>query len=173
MQGNLKLCLMLKTMNSKVDVNFKVNGREVRVSVTPETSLLDALRENLNLRGTKAGCRTGECGACTVILDGRPVNACMVFAVQMEGREVETIEALSHGDRLHPIQEAFVEEGAVQCGFCIPGMIMSTKALLDSDPSPDRDKIKESLSGNLCRCTGYQKIFQAVEKAAEKIRAST
>lgn len=172
MQGNPDRRQMVKPMNSKIDVNFKVNGKMARVSVTPETSLLDALRENLNLRGTKSGCRTGECGACTVILDGKPVNACMVFAVQMEGREVVTIEALSDGDRIHPIQEAFIEEGAVQCGFCIPGMIMSAKALLDENQNPDREQIMTALSGNLCRCTGYQKIARAVEKAAEKIRAS-
>jgi carbon-monoxide dehydrogenase small subunit len=153
-------------------VTFRVNGSQVTVEVPPDRPLLDVLREDLHLPGTKSGCRTGECGACTVILDGKPVNSCMVFAAQMEGREVLTIESLSDGDSIHPIQQAFIEEGAVQCGFCIPGMVMSAKSLLDRSPEPCRDEIREALSGNLCRCTGYQKIFQAVESASLKMKAS-
>lgn len=156
--------------NNRVTVKFKVNGATVCVNTPPDRSLLDVLREDLKLTGTKGGCRTGECGACTVILDGKPVNSCMVFAAQMEGRKVLTIEGLSKDGELHPIQQAFVEKGAVQCGFCIPGMIMSSKALLDSNPDPSEMEIKKALSGNLCRCTGYQKIFNAVKKAAQILR---
>ena len=163
----------LMNSNEKICLSFKVNNREVTVRVNPNASLLDVLREELKLTGTKSGCRTGECGACTVILYGKPVNSCMVFAVQVEGRHVTTIEGLSQGDEIHPIQQAFIDEGAVQCGFCIPGMIMSTRALLDENPSPRRDEIREALSGNLCRCTGYQKIFSAVETAAKTMKTSS
>jgi aerobic carbon-monoxide dehydrogenase small subunit len=153
----------------KIEISFKINGKAVRVKTDPGKPLLDVLREELFLTGTKEGCRTGECGACTVILDGKAVNSCMVFAGQMEGREVVTIEGLAQGKELHPIQKAFINEGAVQCGFCIPGMIMSTKVLLDSNPTPDDAEIKEALAGNLCRCTGYRKIIRAVKVAAENL----
>jgi aerobic carbon-monoxide dehydrogenase small subunit len=158
-----------KHMN-KIDISFIVNGKSVKVSVLPDRTLVDILREDLKLTGTKAGCRGGECGACTVIMDGKPVNSCLVFAGQLEGKQILTIEGLSKGEEVHPIQQAFIEEGAVQCGFCIPGMIMTTKALLDVNPEPDDKTVRESLSGNLCRCTGYSKIFKAVRKASKKLR---
>jgi aerobic carbon-monoxide dehydrogenase small subunit len=165
-----KIFLSKSNKMSKVDIFFIVNGNSVKISVLPDKTLVDVLREDLKLTGTKAGCRGGECGACTVIMDGKPVNSCLVFAGQLEGKEVLTIESLSKGEEVHPIQQAFIEEGAVQCGFCIPGMIMTTKALLDSNPEPAEVEIKEALSGNLCRCTGYIKIFKAVKKASEKLR---
>ncbi|GFN22313.1 MAG: (2Fe-2S)-binding protein [Thermoanaerobacteraceae bacterium] len=149
--------------------NLKVNGREIQVQAPPGITLLELLREYLSLTGTKEGCGKGECGACTVLVDGMAVNACLFPAAKAEGREVTTIEGLARGEELHPLQEAFISEGAVQCGFCTPGMIMSAKALLDREPHPSREQIKEALSGNLCRCTGYVKIVQAVEKAAEAL----
>jgi len=156
-------------MINKIDISFKVNGKAVCVTVPPDKPLIDVLREDLKLTGTKAGCRTGDCGACTVIMDGKTVNSCLVFAGQLEGREVVTIESLSQNGNLHPLQQAFIDEGAVQCGFCIPGMIMSSKSLLDKNPNPTEDEIKEALAGNLCRCTGYQKIITAVKTAARRM----
>ncbi|MGI9953264.1 (2Fe-2S)-binding protein [Moorellaceae bacterium AZ2] len=149
--------------------NLKVNGQEMQVEAPPSITLLALLREYLGLTGTKEGCGKGECGACTVLVDGMPVNSCLLPAAKVEGREVVTIEGLARGEKLHPLQEAFISEGAVQCGFCTPGMIMSAKALLDREPHPTREQIKEALSGNLCRCTGYVKIVQAVEKAAQAL----
>jgi len=128
------------------------------------------LREELGMKGTKKGCDSGHCGACTVIMDGKTINACLVLAVQADGKEILTIEGLSSGGKLHPLQEAFVEEGAVQCGFCVPGMILSAKALLDEKDDPSEEEIREALSGNLCRCTGYVKIIKAVQKAATLMR---
>ncbi|QGP91191.1 Nicotinate dehydrogenase small FeS subunit [Neomoorella glycerini] len=149
---------------------LKVNGQEYQVEAPADITLLELLRENLGLTGTKEGCGKGECGACTVILDGQAVNSCLVPAAKAEGSEVLTIEGLAPpGGQLHPLQEAFISEGAVQCGFCTPGMIMSAKALLDQNPRPTREEIKVALSGNLCRCTGYAKIITAVEKAAVMI----
>ena len=133
-------------------------------------TLLDFLREDLGLKGTKRGCDSGQCGACTIIMDGKTVNACLILAIQADGKEILTIEGLSSGGRLHPLQEAFVEEGAVQCGFCVPGMILSAKALLDEKKDPSEGEIREALSGNLCRCTGYVKIIKAVQKAAALMR---
>jgi len=133
-------------------------------------TLLDFLREELGLKGTKRGCDSGQCGACTIIMDGKTMNACLVLAIQADGKEILTIEGLSSGGRLHPLQEAFVEEGAVQCGFCVPGMILSAKALLDEKKDPSEGEIREALSGNLCRCTGYVKIIKAVQKAAALMR---
>jgi len=133
-------------------------------------TLLDFLREDLGLKGTKRGCDSGQCGACTIIMDGKTVNACLILAIQADGKEILTIEGLSSGGRLHPLQEAFVEEGAVQCGFCVPGMILSAKALLDEKKDPSGEEIREALSGNLCRCTGYVKIIKAVQKAAALMR---
>jgi len=147
-----------------------LNGKAVRVETPPAFTLLRLLRERLGLTGTKPGCERGECGACTVLLDGEPVNSCLILAPQVEGREVLTIEGLADGDKLNPIQEAFIEKSAVQCGYCIPGMIMSATALLDTNPEPSRDEIKTAISGNLCRCTGYTKIIRAIEVAAERIR---
>jgi len=152
-------------------VRFTVNGRAASVEADAEMRLLDALREELHLTGTKEGCGEGECGACTVLLDGRPVNSCLVLAVQVEGRDVLTIEGVAGGPRLHPIQQAFVETGAVQCGFCTPAFILSTYALLRDHPTPSEDEILTALEGNLCRCTGYAKIVEAVKLAAARLAA--
>lgn len=151
-------------------IQFIVNGRQVERETNAETRLLDLLREGLHLTGTKEGCGEGECGACTVLLDGRAVNSCLVLAPQVDGKEVLTIEGLAKGDKLHPIQRAFVEKGAVQCGFCTPGFIMSTYALLEENPSPNDEEILSALEGNLCRCTGYTKIIEAVRYAARLMR---
>lgn len=127
--------------------------------------LLDVLREVLGLTGTKEGCGEGECGACTVLVDGKPVDSCLVLIGQVQGRAITTIEGLSNGKELHPLQQAFIDEGAIQCGYCTPGMILAAKALLDSNPNPGEEEIRRSISGNLCRCTGYQKIIKAVQAA--------
>ncbi|MEN6369549.1 MAG: (2Fe-2S)-binding protein [Thermotogota bacterium] len=150
-------------------VRFTVNGRAVSVEADAEMRLLDALRDELHLTGTKEGCGEGECGACTVLLDGHPVNSCLVLAVQVEGRGILTIEGLADGPRLHPIQQAFVDAGAVQCGFCTPGFVMSTYALLREHPTPSDEEILTALEGNLCRCTGYVKIVDAVKRAAVQL----
>ena len=144
-------------------INMTINGRAYEVAVAPNKTLGDLIRYDLGLTGTKKGCDTGDCGACTVILNGDPVNSCLVLAVQANGAEIETIEGLSTKDGLHPLQEAFVEKGAIQCGYCSPGMIMSAKNLLDKNSNPTGQEIREGISGNLCRCTGYQKIFEAIE----------
>lgn len=149
---------------------IKINGRTRVFDIPPQTLLLNLLREELDLTGTKYGCGIGECGACTVLLDGDPVLACMTLAVDCDGKSVETVEGLSDGYKLHPIQESYIDEGAVQCGFCTPGFIMTTKALLDENPSPPEDEIREYLKGNICRCTGYVNIVKAVQSAAEKMR---
>jgi aerobic carbon-monoxide dehydrogenase small subunit len=156
----------------QVLIELHVNQVPCRLTVDPSTTLLEVLRRDLGLKGTKRGCDQGHCGACTVILDGKAVNACMVLAVQADGKRVTTIEGLSSGDRLHPLQEAFVEEGALQCGFCTPGMILSAKALLDKARDPSEQEIREALSGNLCRCSGYVTIVKAVRKAAVAVRTS-
>ena len=145
-----------------------VNGRNVTVEINANELLVDVLRDRLGLIGTKVGCNEGECGACTVIMDGGPVLSCLIPALRAQGRQITTIEGLSDGDALHPLQQAFVEHGAVQCGYCIPGFIMSAKALLDTNPHPDREEIKEAIAGNLCRCTGYVKIIEAIEAVAEQ-----
>lgn len=147
-----------------------LNGRTREFDVPPNTLLLNLLRDELNLTGAKYGCGIGECGACTVLLDGEAVLGCMTLAVDCDGKSVETIEGLSNGDRLHPIQESYIEEGAVQCGFCTPGFIMTTKALLEENPDPDEREIREYLKGNICRCTGYVNIVKAVQSAVEKSR---
>ena len=145
---------------------MRVNGEQREADVWPGESLLFALRERLGLPGSKNACEQGECGSCSVLLDGRLVCACLVLAAQADGHEVVTVEGLAGGDRLHRVQEAFVEAGAVQCGFCTPGLVVATADLLDRHPQPGEDEIREALSGNLCRCTGYQKIFDAVRIAA-------
>ncbi|MBC7081960.1 MAG: (2Fe-2S)-binding protein [Firmicutes bacterium] len=152
-------------------MSFKVNGGAVEVEVSAEDRLIDVLREGLRLTGTKEGCGIGECGACTVLLDGKPVNSCLVPALQVEGREVETVEGLAKDGRLHPLQEAFIEHTAVQCGFCTPGMLMAAAALLRENPDPTREDIARAISGNLCRCTGYHQIMSAIESAARRMRA--
>jgi len=151
----------------KVELAFVVNGDPVRLEVAPHATLLEVLREQLELTGTKYGCGEGECGACSVILDGRVVNSCLVLALECAGSEVLTIEGLAANGRLHPIQQAFVDHGAIQCGFCTPGMIMATHALLQAHPAPTEEQIKRGLEGNLCRCTGYRKIIDAVLSLAQ------
>ena len=158
---------MMKTM-----IQLTVNGEVFEVAVEPNRTLLQVLREDLGFTGTKHGCGLGDCGACTVHLDGKPVNSCLVLAVQANGREVLTIEGLAENGKLHPIQQAFVDHGAIQCGFCSPGMILSAKALLDENPRPTEREIRTAISGNLCRCTGYQKIVEAVQSAAEAIEGT-
>jgi carbon-monoxide dehydrogenase small subunit len=151
-------------------VKLTVNGETYEVLVEPNSTLLDLLRDHLRLTGTKRGCDAGDCGSCTVLMDGKPVNACLVLALKAEGREIITIEGLSGGTtKLHPIQEAFIEQGAIQCGFCTPGMILSAKALLDRNPRPTEEEIRAGIAGNLCRCTGYEKIVEAIKAATEKI----
>jgi len=152
----------------KIDIT--VNGRKRRFDVEPNKLLLNLVRDNLYLTGTKYGCGIGECGACTVHLDGEAVLACMVLAVDADGRRVDTIEGVAVGNKLDPVQEAYVEEGAIQCGFCTPGFVMTTKALLAEKPDPSEAEIREYLKGNMCRCTGYVNIVKAVQSAAEKIR---
>jgi carbon-monoxide dehydrogenase small subunit len=144
-------------------IKLTVNDREIEIAVEPNISLTDLIRYELGLTGTKKGCETGDCGACTVLLDGIPVNSCLVLAVQAHGARVETIEGLETENGLQPIQDAFVEHGAIQCGFCSPGMILSAKHLLDKNPNPDESEIRAAISGNLCRCTGYQKIIEAIK----------
>jgi carbon-monoxide dehydrogenase small subunit len=148
-------------------ITLKVNDREYDLVIPVNRTLTQVLRENLMLTGTKHGCSLGDCGSCTVLMDGQPVNSCLVLAVEAEGHEILTIEGLSEEGKLHPIQQAFVEHGSIQCGFCSPGMILSAKALLDKNPTPAKSEIREALSGNLCRCTGYQKIVDAIESLAK------
>ncbi|TRO54408.1 (2Fe-2S)-binding protein [Candidatus Bathyarchaeota archaeon] len=151
-------------------IQITINGRQRGFDVEPSKLLLNLLREDLGLTGAKYGCGIGECGACTVHVDGEPVLGCMTLAVDCDGRSVETIESLSDGTELHPIQQAYLDEGAVQCGFCTPGFIMTTKALLGENPEPSETEIREYLKGNLCRCTGYVNIVKAVQKAAQDMR---
>jgi carbon-monoxide dehydrogenase small subunit len=156
-------------MANKVRVTTIINGHPVDFLCEPYQSLLECLREVLGLTGTKEGCSDGNCGACAVLLDGQLVNSCLVLGVEIEGREVTTIEGLASGGGLHPIQQAFVEIGAIQCGFCTPGMILATKALLDREPQPSEERIRVWLAGNLCRCTGYDKVVRAVQLAADRM----
>jgi carbon-monoxide dehydrogenase small subunit len=149
--------------------DFKINGWPYEVIVTPNTTLYELLRD-LPLTGTKLSCGVGECGSCTVLVGGKPTLACSTLAIAVRGKEILTIEGLPRGDQLHPLQQAFVDEGAIQCGFCTPGMIMMAKALLDENPNPTREEVKEGLGGNLCRCTGYVKIIDAIMASAEKMR---
>ena len=150
-------------------IRITLNGEEVDVFFAPYKTLLEVLREDLGHTGTKHGCELGECGACAVILDGKPVLSCLVLAVECDGREVETVEGLVSDGNLHPLQEAFADLGGAQCGYCTPGILLTAKSLLDENPHPSRDQIREALSGNLCRCTGYLQIFDAVEAAMIEI----
>jgi aerobic-type carbon monoxide dehydrogenase small subunit (CoxS/CutS family) len=154
-----------------MEIEITVNGRKRRFDVEPNKLLLNLVRDELYLTGTKYGCGIGECGACTVLLDGEAVQSCMVLAVDADGKSVETIEGVADGDKLDPIQEAYIEEGAIQCGFCTPGFIMTTKALLKENPDPSEAEIREYLKGNYCRCTGYVNIIKAVQSAARKLRS--
>jgi carbon-monoxide dehydrogenase small subunit len=148
-------------------ITFTVNGRSYEVAVEPRWTLLELVREELRLTGSKEGCGTGDCGACSMTVDGRLVTSCLMLAAQADGREVVTVEGLATNGRLHPVQQAFIDAGGVQCGFCTPGMIMAAKSLLDRNPSPTLEQVREGLAGNLCRCTGYAKIYEAVMQAAE------
>lgn len=151
----------------KMTINFIVNGQEYDLVIPVNRTLTQVLRENLRLTGTKQGCAVGDCGSCTVLLNGLPVNSCLVLAVEADGQEITTIEGLAKDEQLHPIQQAFVEHGGIQCGFCTPGMILSSKALLDKNPTPTEHEIREAISGNLCRCTGYQKIVESIAAAGK------
>lgn len=158
-------------MSPEITLQLQVNGNTYEVPAYPAERLLDVLRDRLGLTGAKEGCGTGQCGACTVLLDGRPVASCMVFAADAEGCEVTTIEGLAPPAQLHPLQAAFLQHGAVQCGFCTPGMVLAAKALLDRNPNPTDEEILRALAGNLCRCTGYRKILQAIRSVARPRRS--
>lgn len=156
-----------------VEITLNVNGIDYHAKVKPNTTLLELIREDLKLMGTKKGCDSGHCGTCTVIMDGKAINSCLVLAVQADKKKIVTIEGLLVNGNLHPLQKAFIDEGAVQCGFCTPGMILSAKALLDEVKDPSEDMIKVAVSGNICRCTGYVKIIKAVKKASKEISTNT
>jgi len=148
------------------EIILKVNGTNYKVNIEPWRTLIEVLRENLGLTGTKKSCNEGECGACTVMMDGKPVASCLVLAMDAQGKEIVTIEGISEGEKLHPIQEAFLKYGAIQCGFCTPGMVMSAKAFLDENPKPTSAEVRKAISGNLCRCTGYQHIVDSIMAAS-------
>ena len=156
-------------MRHSVLHSLTVNGEPVEVSFAPYKTLLEVLREDLGLTGTKHGCELGECGACAVLVDGEPRLSCLVLALECQGKAIETVEGLADGAALHPLQTAFADLGAAQCGYCTPGILMTAKALLEHEPNPSRERIKEAISGNLCRCTGYQQIFEAIEEAAKRM----
>jgi carbon-monoxide dehydrogenase small subunit len=156
-----------------VHLTLRVNGEEQQVSFAPYKTLLEVLREDLGLTGTKHGCELGECGACAVLVDGEAVLSCLVLALECEGRSVQTVEGLASGTRLHPLQAAFADLGGSQCGYCTPGMLMTAKALLDNEPNPSRERIKEAIAGNICRCTGYNQIVEAIESAAAELREAS
>ena len=152
-----------------LNIRLRVNGRRHAAKIDPAASLLDFLRDTLGYKGVKICCNTGECGACTVLFNGKPVNSCVVLAADATGAEIVTVEGLAEGDRLHPVQQAFIDTGAVQCGYCTPGFIISVKALLDRTTNPTPEEIEEAVSGNICRCTGYAKIVDAIHLAADRI----
>ncbi len=152
---------------AEILISFELNGKFIEIEAPPHWTLLRLLREKLGLTGAKEGCGIGECGACTVLMDGKPVNACLILAPKAEGRNIETIEGLGSQDSLHPLQQSFIDHGAVQCGFCTPGILMSAKAFLDEKPRPTKEEVKEAISGHLCRCTGYQQIIEAIEALGE------
>lgn len=154
----------------EIEISFKINGQPTTLSVAPQRTLLEMIREDLLLTGTKEGCGHGECGTCTVLMDGQTVNSCLVLAAEANGREIVTVEGLSQGDELHPLQKAFVENHGMQCGFCTSGMLIASKALLEKNPDPSREEIKEGLAGNVCRCTGYVKIIDSIQAAARVMK---
>ena len=153
-----------------VEIELKVNGIRYKVDVRPQRTLVEVLRETLGLTGTKKSCNEGECGACTVLMDGKPVASCLVLAIDAQGKEILTIEGLSKGENLHPLQEAFLKRGGIQCGFCTPGMVMSAKAFLDKHPKPTQTEVRKAISGNLCRCTGYQQIVDSIMAGSEMMK---
>src|SRR6478672_3905831 len=159
-----------KSRLEKAHIAFSLNGEDVEVAFSPHKTLLEVLREDLALTGTKHGCELGECGCCAVLLDGRPVLSCLALGVAVEGHEITTIEGMADGATLHPLQQAFAELGAAQCGYCTPGILLSAQSLLADNGEPTRDEIREALAGNLCRCTGYTKILEAVELAAGRMK---
>jgi carbon-monoxide dehydrogenase small subunit len=161
---------MLENNNQKSLIKFSLNGEQTEVAFAPHKTLLEVLREDLALTGTKHGCELGECGVCTVLIDGQPMLSCLFLGLDVEGREVTTIEGMAKGGRLHPLQETFADLGAAQCGYCTPAFLLVSKELLEKNPSPQREEIQEALAGNLCRCTGYIKIYEAVELAAARMR---
>lgn len=152
-----------------IPIKFTINGEQVSLEVAADETALQAIRGGLNLKGTKEGCGIGECGACTIVVDGKSMNACLMLAAQLQGREVLTVEGLAKNSELHPIQQAFMDHHAVQCGFCTPGLLMSSHALLEENPNPDRQEIRDGIAGNLCRCTGYQQIVTSIEAAAQRL----
>jgi len=154
----------------KRDIILRINGKSYTLNVETHRTLVEVLRETLGFTGTKKSCNEGECGACTVLMDGKPVASCLVLAVAAQGKEITTIEGLNEGEKLHPVQEAFVKHAAIQCGFCTPGMVLAAKALLDENPEPTAKEVRRAISGNLCRCTGYQQIVDAVMAAAAAMR---
>ncbi len=154
-------------------VEFNVNGQVYEMEVEPWRTLLEVIRDQLELTGTKESCSDGNCGACAVLMDNKAVNSCLVLAVEAQGKDIVTIEGLAKDGQLHPIQEAFIEHGAIQCGFCTPGMVLATKALLDENPNPTDEDIKKAIAGHLCRCTGYFQIVEAIKAAAEKLAVET
>ncbi|HKS28062.1 MAG TPA: (2Fe-2S)-binding protein [Pyrinomonadaceae bacterium] len=161
---------MTERIKQKAHIEFRLNDETVEVAFAPHKTLLEVLREDLNLTGTKHGCELGECGTCTVLLDGRAVLSCLVLGLDAEARSVTTIEGMAEEGRLHPLQDTFADLGAAQCGYCTPGFLLVAKELLEANPAPTRDEIKDALAGNLCRCTGYIKIYEAVELAAARMR---
>ena len=158
-------------MIEKINVLLRINGRDHEISVEPRKTLVDAIRDDCGQTGTHIGCEHGVCGTCTIILDGEAIRSCLMFAIQADGRQIRTVEGLADGEKLHPLQQAFLEEAALQCGICTPGFLMSSKALLAQNPNPSEHDIRFWLSGNLCRCTGYDKIIRAVQKAAAEMRS--
>jgi aerobic-type carbon monoxide dehydrogenase small subunit (CoxS/CutS family) len=161
---------MTEAIRQKAHISLSLNGELAEVAFAPHKTLLEVLREDLGLIGTKHGCELGECGTCTVLVDGRSILSCLMLGLDAEGREVTTIEGMAEGGELHPLQDTFADLGAAQCGYCSPGFLLAAKELIEKSPKPSRDEIKEALSGNLCRCTGYIKIYEAVELAAARIR---
>ena len=169
LQKRQKVLMNGEVMKKKI--NLTLNGKKMTLEMPSHRLLLDLLRDEIGLTGTKEGCGTGDCGACTVLLNGKPVNSCLIFSGELEGADLVTIEGLQIGPELHPVQKAFIQDGGVQCGYCTSGMLMMAKALLDENMSPTEEEIRFALSGNLCRCTGYAKIVQAVQDAAAELRA--
>jgi aerobic-type carbon monoxide dehydrogenase small subunit (CoxS/CutS family) len=165
--------IMTEAVRQKAHISFTLNGELAEVAFAPHKTLLEVLREDLALTGTKHGCELGECGTCTILVDGKSILSCLMLGLDAEDRDVETIEGMAEGSELHPLQDTFADLGAAQCGYCSPGFLLAAKELIDKSPRPSRDEIREALSGNLCRCTGYIKIYEAVELAAARLRGES